>query len=49
MAQFQCENLNACDDWDFTLRCRLNWSNNVNEEWDAPNISWLQEIGRVMV
>ena len=36
-AQFQRENLNACDDWDFMLRCRLNWSNNVNEERDAPN------------
>ena len=37
MAQFQCENLNACDNWDFMLCCSLNWSKNVNEEWDAPN------------
>ena len=36
-AQFQCKNLNACDDWDFMKCCRLNWSKNVNEEWDAPN------------
>ena len=37
-AQFQCKNLNTtCDDWDFMLCCRLNWSKNVNEEWDAPN------------
>ena len=37
MAQFQCENLNACDDWDFMLCCRLDWSKKVNQEWGAPN------------
>ena len=36
-AKFQCKNLNACDDWVFMLHCMLNWSKNVNKEWDAPN------------
>jgi hypothetical protein len=35
--QFILENLTASADFDFTLRSKLNWSKNVNEERDAPN------------
>jgi hypothetical protein len=35
--QFLMENLTANPDFNFTLRSKLNWSKNVNEERDAPN------------
>jgi hypothetical protein len=35
--QFLMENLTENPDFDFTLRSKLRWSKNVNEERDAPN------------
>jgi hypothetical protein len=35
--QFLMENLTSNPDFDFTLRSKLNWSKNVNEERDVPN------------
>ena len=35
--QFQMENLTKSEDFDFTLRGKLNWSKNIHEERDAPN------------
>jgi len=34
--KFDFENLQAVNDWDFVLKCKLNWSKNVNEERDCP-------------
>ena len=34
--QAQLENLKAHDQFDFTLKTKLNWSKNVLEERDAP-------------
>ena len=35
--QFQMENLTSNEDFDFTLRSKLNWSKNIHEERNAPN------------
>ena len=35
--QFRMANLTANEDFNFTLRSKLNWSTNVHEEHEAPN------------
>jgi hypothetical protein len=40
--QVMMEHLRAHDNFDFALKCRLNWSKNVEEERDAP---WQLFIG----